>query len=315
MNFVNAVQVSGSVVGRPRRPRLAAWSAAGCAPCQRFHLCAETIATPGALLLGVRADGCHIRQRDQVLEQAVKGRIACRAGVAENDVAGVRRDSRVGCGEGVVCVAGPAVMLRHEHHARSHRVEPGIAIAGLHVAVAVDQAGLEPPFPKRAGAVIACIEGGYITTAQRLHHLRRRARLVRRDQQMHVVCHKNVGMQGAVESLGGFAELLQVAKVVTVCGEARLAVNATLDHVLRYTGQVEAGQSSHGRDECCGVCTVSTGPVSDNGLASLRFVGGSPVSLPVNEPDPFSLAVRQDRRSCEVHAGKNGETSSEASWI
>ena len=40
------------------------------------------------------------------------------------------------------------------------------------------------------------------------------------------------------------ANLLPVAQVVGGVGEARLAVVAALDHVLRYAGKVEGGCSS-----------------------------------------------------------------------
>lgn len=78
MDFRKFSAGQGVIACRPRRPRSAAKSDVGCAPCQCFHQRPETIAAPGALLLGVCLDRRQIRRHDHVPEQTAIGRVACR---------------------------------------------------------------------------------------------------------------------------------------------------------------------------------------------------------------------------------------------
>ena len=64
-------------------------------------------------------------------------------------------------------------------------------------------------------------------------------------QQMHVVRHQHVGVDCALFAQRDLVEVVQVATVVVRREEARLAIVAALDHVLRDTGQVESGQAGH----------------------------------------------------------------------
>lgn len=62
---------------------------------------------------------------------------------------------------------------------------------------------------------------------------------------MDVVGHQHLRVQGTLVLERRFAKLLAVMQVVSVIGEARLAIIAALHDVLGNTGEVEAGQAGH----------------------------------------------------------------------
>lgn len=150
-------------------------------------------------------------------------------------------------------MARPSVVAGLGHHAGPRGIEFDIAIAGEQVSIAVDQCGLEPAFPKRAGAPIASVEGADVTASDGLHHARRTTRCIRCEQQVDVVGHQYIGMQGAAVLVRGFAQFLPVAQVVGGIGEAGLPVVAPLHDVLWNAGEVESGQACH-------VASMRTGP-------------------------------------------------------
>lgn len=61
-----------------------------------------------------------------------------------------------------------------------------------------------------------------------------------------MVAHQYVGMQGTAVPEQCFFQALQITLPILVIEEARQAVVATLDHMLRHAGKVGAWKSSHG---------------------------------------------------------------------
>ena len=65
------------------------------------------------------------------------------------------------------------------------------------------------------------------------------------EQQMYVVGHQHVGMDGATELVGELFDVLQVELVVLFAVETDRAVIATLDDVPGNAGEGEAGATGH----------------------------------------------------------------------
>lgn len=80
-------------------------------------------------------------------------------------------------------------------HTRADGIEVDVAEAAQHVAFAVDQAGLVAAFPQCSGALVTGIELADVAASELLHEARHRADLWRRDQQVHMVVHQDVGVQ------------------------------------------------------------------------------------------------------------------------
>jgi hypothetical protein len=124
------------------------------------------------------------------------------------------------------------------------------------------------PFPQGAGTTMACIEAGDVAAADGLHHARHAAGLRWCHQQVHVVGHQHVGVQGAPVLERGFAQFLPVVQVVRGVSEAGLAVDAALDDVLRHAGEIDAWLSGHvvhpevdaGKARACGIAGGSGSP-------------------------------------------------------
>ena len=70
-------------------------------------------------------------------------------------------------------------------------------------------------------------------------------RLLRRQQQVNMVGHQNVGVDRYAIFPAVFLELVQIDRVVLFGEETGLAVVAALDDVLRNAGQAQAGESGH----------------------------------------------------------------------
>ena len=64
-------------------------------------------------------------------------------------------------------------------------------------------------------------------------------------QQVDVVGHQHVRMHGTAFAQRDFAQVLQVAHPVDVSKEARLAIIAALDDMLRDLGEVESWLARH----------------------------------------------------------------------
>ena len=83
------------------------------------------------------------------------------------------------------------------HHAGTHRIKLNIAVARQQVGFGLGQAGTEPAFPQRPGALIAAVEILHITLPQLPHHLPRTLARLRRQQQMNVIGHQHISMHRA----------------------------------------------------------------------------------------------------------------------
>jgi hypothetical protein len=85
-----------------------------------------------------------------------------------------------------------------------------------------------------------------IAPAERLHHARQAQGRLRRRQQMHVVGHQHIGMDGAAMARRRLGEPRAIELVVLVAKEHGLAVVAALDQMQGLIGQEISAEPSHG---------------------------------------------------------------------
>lgn len=108
------------------------------------------------------------------------------------------------------------------------------------VVAAFDQMGTVTPFPQGAGPAMSRIEGRDITSPQALDGASHRFRRPGRDQQVNVVGHQHVGVQGQrVLSQNGLKLPEKAAAVLVICKD-RLAVVAPNQEMV---GEARDGQS------------------------------------------------------------------------
>lgn len=62
---------------------------------------------------------------------------------------------------------------------------------------------------------------------------------------MHVIGHQDIGVDRTAVLMNSLLEAVQVEEVIRRLKEAGAAVVATLQHMLRDTGKVEAGKACH----------------------------------------------------------------------
>ena len=119
------------------------------------------------------------------------------------------------------------------HHASPHGVELDVAATDEKVGFGLHRAGFVAPFPQGAAALVVAIDVLDIPPADRLHELGGAFRCLRCKQEVDMIGHQDVGMDGATPVGSRFSEPVEVAVVVLFGKEAWLPVDASLDEVLR----------------------------------------------------------------------------------
>ena len=89
------------------------------------------------------------------------------------------------------------------------------------------------------------IECTHIAATAHLHHPRDRTLYIRTDQQMDVVGHQHVTVDGHAVVPGRRLQNLQITGAILVIKEARSTVNLALGDVQWNTGKFEPG-TTHG---------------------------------------------------------------------
>jgi hypothetical protein len=109
----------------------------------------------------------------------------------------------------------------------------------------VDEAGFVATFPQGSGTLMAGDELAGVAAAGFLHQPCDGSCSRWSHEEVGMVVHSDLGVQQAAGVLQCLAEDAQPAVAVAFLQEARLAIVATLDNVLRNAGQVEAWLSGH----------------------------------------------------------------------
>lgn len=219
-----------------------------------FGVCPETWRAQDPLLLQVGADFFQAVLADGVQEQIALGLLTFVRGVAQDVVGTVCCQQGVVPAHGILVVAAPPVGRGRIRHGGAHGIEFAVLVAGQHVPLRIDRAGIVAAFPQGSGAAIPGIDAAHVASSQRLHHPGYLARRLRRDQQVHVVGHQDIGVDDTVLLQCGLAQVGQVTSVVGFGKEAGQAIIAALDDVPGDPGEVWTWQTGH---EGCVVWTLA----------------------------------------------------------
>ena len=109
--------------------------------------------------------------------------------------------------------------------------------------------GSEPLVVLRTDAKpVGAVDILHVALTQVFHQQRGAIGLFRREQQVHVIGHKHIGMHSAAKALGNFSQEVQIEAVVFVAEKANGAVIPSLDDMPGDAGEAETGSAGHGKD-------------------------------------------------------------------
>ena len=154
-------------------------------------------------------------------------------------------DERIASAQGVAGVAGPRMVLRSRDHPGPQGVGLDVAIAGHHVALGIHDGRLEPALPQRPRAAPYPVDAANVAAPQRLHQPTDPVVSRRSDQQVHMVGHQHICVQGAALLCQSPADLGQEEAAVAVVEEDRLPIVAALDDVVGLAGEHQARGAGH----------------------------------------------------------------------
>lgn len=86
----------------------------------------------------------------------------------------------------------------------------------------------------------------HIALAEQLHHPSRSIRFAWRQQEMDVIRHQHIGVDGAAGALCAKLQLIEIEAIIVICEKTGLAVVAALDDVKRNPGERDASAARHG---------------------------------------------------------------------
>ena len=190
-------------------------------------------------------DIMHLVWIQRASEQFPVGITPCFLILAERQIQGMRGNVEVLAAAGIDLITGPAIVARGPDHARAHRIEFDIAHAGEQVVITGDQASFVPSFPKSAAFCISMVHICDVMTADKLNQSADGFSVRRGDQQVDMIGHQNIGMNGAIMLLDAFVKPVQVGGIILVAKERGLTTIATLDDVSGDARQIEARLSWH----------------------------------------------------------------------
>ena len=148
-------------------------------------------------------------------------------------------DQPVGHALGMAMPTGPAVLGRMRYHPGPHRVQFDISAAGQQILLAIHGRRLEAAFPQGAAAPIGVVEMPHIAPADRLHPLAEAVRRRGRGQDVDVVGHQHIGMNGAAGFLRRIAQAVEIKAVIRVGRKCDAPIIAALNQVVRQVRDVE----------------------------------------------------------------------------
>ena len=156
------------------------------------------------LPLQVAADGFDISGIHGVQDHLAVGLLSRDRICGQAQIVGMRGQQRIVFSACQCAVAGPAVVARIGDHRGAQRIEFDVAMAMHEVVTFADQACLVAAFPQRAAAVVRVVDVANIPPSKRLECAGQGIRLPRRQQQVYVVSHQDVGVHRAALAQGDF---------------------------------------------------------------------------------------------------------------
>ncbi len=137
------------------------------------------------------------------------------------------------------------IVPRIDHHPRTNRVQFDVSQTIQKVTIFLNQARLEPPLKQGATAGVSEIEETNIQSSEVLKQLRYRIIMSGRQQEMHMVGHKNPPMNRYLILRRAFFQPVRISRNVAVGGKHHLAVVSALDDVYRIACGTKPRMSWH----------------------------------------------------------------------
>jgi hypothetical protein len=129
------------------------------------------------------------------------------------------------------------------HHRGPHGVEFDIAQTQQEIGLGFDYTGSVAALPQGAGALIRGVDIGHIAPPNGLHPFGNAIGPRGRYEQMDMIGHQDIGMDGAAITFGSVVNGGEVQAIVLVSEENRLAIIAPLDDVV---GDIKEGVGDAG---------------------------------------------------------------------
>jgi hypothetical protein len=143
------------------------------------------------------------------------------------------RDQSIRLSERVGAVTGPWVLPRMGDEPRPYRIHLDVTVAGEQVSLAVNQRCSIASFPQRPGSTVTVVEIAHVAPADRLHGSRDASCRPGSHQQMHMIRHQDIRVNGAAIATAGIGEALSKDEIILVPREDRTAIVPALNYVQR----------------------------------------------------------------------------------
>lgn len=139
------------------------------------------------------------------------------------------------------------------------------------------------------------IKGLHVALAEIAHGVRQGARRWRSQQQMHVIAHQDIGVDGDGALTHGIAQQVEVVAPVVIVDEDGATVDATLGDMKGDTGNLEAWPARHarsfaGRGAVASRCSLQHGVSNLPESGSVNFLRPLICATVANVPSSGPLA-------------------------
>jgi len=151
------------------------------------------------------------------------------------------REERVGCATGMPVVTRPGIRGGMGHHRSTYGVEFNIARTEQEIGLSLNQTRAVASLPQGAGAVIGGVDIGHIAATNGLHQFGQSIGLRGRHQQMDMIGHQDISMDGTARAFSRVLHRGEVEAIVFVTKENRLAIMTPLDDVLGNIKKIVPG--------------------------------------------------------------------------
>jgi hypothetical protein len=142
-------------------------------------------------------------------------------------------------------MAGPRVVAGIGDDPGADGVQLDVAVAGEHICLAAGDARPEPALPRRSGPPMEIVDPPDMAAAEAIHQPRGPLGAGRRQQEVDVVGHEDLGVERAADIGGDLREIVEIGAPVGIFEEAGLAIDAALHEMDRHAGKHETRPARH----------------------------------------------------------------------
>jgi len=157
----------------------------------------------------------------------------------------MRCDQGIRDAECVVSVTGPLELLGTIHQSRPDWIEVDVPMASDQVSAGRHEARVESTFPQCAGSPISSVEVAGILPGRCVNRARDADRIDRGYQQVHMVWHQNIAMQGHSDIHRRLGQQVPELQIVALASKDALSIVPPMHDVGWRTRDEMAMRSWH----------------------------------------------------------------------